>query len=210
MVHARSHLVARVVAVLGLLALSSVLSACSSAVAAPAEYAVYAEHSDSNKPIVSGWNARVFNRKEVQSGTSISLDDKTGVVTLKPGLYHITTSSIVTYSDPKDPNSTLIPMKTAASGGYSRLRYLKDADPPSTGPPSVADINTSMAKAISVGTVINADTLPSAIDTFLKVETDAQVVLEHQVGDPIKDIYLQFNGNGSTWHVFARMTIQKL
>jgi hypothetical protein len=33
-----------------------------------ADYAVYAEYSLSNKPMVAGWNARVFNKKEIQEG----------------------------------------------------------------------------------------------------------------------------------------------
>jgi hypothetical protein len=33
-----------------------------------APIADYAEYSLSNKPMVAGWNARVFNKKEIQEG----------------------------------------------------------------------------------------------------------------------------------------------
>ena len=144
----------------------------------------------------------------MQSGTSISLDDKTGVVTLKPGLYHITASSLVAYYDSKHPAN--IPMVSLPPGGYARLRYLADASPPNGDEPPVAEINASNGKALSVGLGSNADAIPSTMETFVKVESEAKLVVEHQIGDQVKDLYLQNSGNGSSWHVFARIAIQRL
>src|ERR1700722_3177716 len=55
---------------------SATVAACGRGQQAPlADYAVYAEYSLSNEPMVAGWNTRVFNKKEVQEGGNISLDD---------------------------------------------------------------------------------------------------------------------------------------
>lgn len=190
------------------LAIVATLAGCDTNPSTPtAEYAVYAEYALTSKPAVRGWNTRVFNTQEVQEGQSISLDNKTGVVTLKPGRYHITASSIVSYYDPA--NLTTIPMNPTPAAGYARLRRVEDATPPDA-KPTTELINASNTKAIQVGTGSNADVIPSLMDTFLKVDTETKLVLEHQVGDQVKDVYLQVNGNGSIWHISARIAIQRL
>ncbi|MCV7195553.1 hypothetical protein [Mycobacterium angelicum] len=193
---------------LALIATAATVAGCDRHPATPtAEYAVYAEYALTNKPVVPGWNTRVFNTREVQEGQSISLDDKTGVVTLQPGRYHITASSIVNYYD--SANLTTIPMNPTPAAGYARLRRLEDATPPNA-KPTLHLINSSNSKALSVGTGSNADVIPSLMETFLKVDTETKLVVEHQVGDQVKDIYLQVNGNGSIWHINARIAIQRL
>ncbi len=169
-----------------------------------AEVAVYAEHSDTMKPMtldaslpaqMQGWNVRVFNRVEVQSGNSIQLQNGTGVVTLGPGLHHITAISIVTYDGLASPGRVSTDAEPFA--GYCRLRY---ADKP--GCPN--------EEAIAVGTMSTANMDASTIDTWLEVEESAQLVLEHQVGNDLANLYLQGNWQQSSWHVFARISIQRL
>lgn len=196
-----------VVAVL-VLAGSAALVACGRDEGTPtAEFAIYAEHSLSNKPMVRGWNTRVFNKREVQEGQSISLDDQTGVVTLKAGRYHITAMSLVNYYDPANP--TVIPNSSTPAAGYARLRYLQDALPPDT-VPTVDVIDASNAKALSVGTGSDANALPSFMETFVEVDDQAQLVVEHQIGDDVKDVFLQVNSNGSSWHINARISIRRI
>jgi hypothetical protein len=194
--------------IVSVVALAASVAACSrSQEPAAVDYAVYGEYSLSSKPMVAGWNTRVFNKREVEEGKNISLDDQTGVVTLKPGRYHVTAMSLVNYVDPANP--TVIPTVLAPPAGYARLRYLKDALPPDTVP--TADvINASNAKALSVGTGSDANALPSFMDTFLNVTDEAKLVVEHQVGEDVKGLYLQVNENNSVWHINARITIQRL
>jgi hypothetical protein len=203
-----SRSVASVVSAVTLIVGAAAVTACSrSQEPAAADYAVYAEHSLTSKPMVAGWNTRVFNKREVEEGKNISLDDQTGVVTLKPGRYHITAMSLVNYADPANP--TVIPTVLAPPAGYARLRYLEDALPPDTVP--TADvINASNAKALSVGTGSDANALPSFMDTFLNVTDEAKLVVEHQVGEDVKGLYLQVNENNSAWHINARITIQRI
>lgn len=169
------------------------------------EIAVYAEHSDSMKPMtidptlpekMSGWNVRVFNRTEVRRGNSIHLEQGTGVVTLGPGLHHITASSLVTY-DRLSPIPGRVSTEQWPFGGYARLRY---ADKPGC-------INE---EAIAIGTMTNANMLPSLIDTWLEVKDRARIVLEHQIGADVRNLYLQGTWVESTWHVFARIAIQRM
>lgn len=183
-------------------------AACSRAQeVSPADYAVYAEYSLTNKPMVPGWNTRVFNRREVEEGDHISLDDQTGVVTLKEGTYHITAMSLVNYYDTEKP--TIIPNSLTPPAGYARLRHLEDALPPDT-VPTIEVIDASNARALSVGTGSDANALPSFMETYLKVDDGAEIVVEHQVGDEIEGLYLQSNANGSVWHINARISIRRL
>jgi hypothetical protein len=203
----RSRSIAPLVSIVALIA-STAVAACSRGQEAPAaDYAVYAEYSLSNKPMVAGWNARVFNKKEVQEGGDISLDERTGVVTLRAGLYHVTAMSLVNYYDVANP--TIIPTSVTPPAGYARLRYLEDALSPDV-VPTIDVINASNAKALSVGTGSDANALPSFMDTFVRVQDKANLVVEHQVGNEVKGLYLQVNANGSVWHVNARITIQRI
>lgn len=167
-----------------------------------ADIAVYAEHSDSQKIVQPGWNARVFNRVEMELGSAIRRSGETGVITLGPGVYHITGSSQVTYDDlaphPRTPGWNT---EARPNGGYCRLRHTSALPP--------AQIKNE--EAIVVGTISNANMLPSLIDAYLDVPYRAEIVLEHQVGDDgVEGIYLQDNAVGSPWHVFARIAIHRV
>ncbi|HEY5257865.1 MAG TPA: hypothetical protein VIJ12_05735 [Candidatus Baltobacteraceae bacterium] len=182
----------------GFLAALCALVACPAAVAAaPADVAVYAEYSPASKVIAANWNTRIFDKREFQEGSRISLEDGTGVITLQPGLYHVTASSLVTYFDPSSPTTT--PVNANPPGGYARLR---NADDPAQ--------TTKNEKALAIGTVSNADTIPSLIDTYLRITKTTRMVLEHQIGTEITGVYLHVYTANSAWHVFARIAIQRV
>jgi hypothetical protein len=141
-------------------------------------------------------NTRLFNRVEAQSGDSIKLDKSTGVVTLKPGTYHITATSIVTYYDPATDTDGRVTNQARSWGGYSRLRY--------------RDKPARQDKAIAIGTISSANMLPSTIDTYLKVDKEAEIMLDHQSGAHVEGLYLQVAVGGSADHVFARISILRL
>jgi hypothetical protein len=169
------------------------------------DVAVYAEHSDSKKPMTvddslpplqAGWNVRVFNRTEVKRGRNIHLEQGTGVVSLGVGLYHITASSLVTYDDLAAEGRVTTDAEPFA--GYSRLR-------------SAALPGCTNEEAIAIGTMSTANMIPSLIDCWLEVKDERmQLVLEHQVGNVVDHIYLQGIWAHSSWHVFARIAIEKV
>jgi glycosyl transferase family 2 len=163
----------------------------------PVEVAVYAEHSDTTKPMAPDWNTRIFNRIEVQVGQSIRLEKGTGHVILGPGLYHITGCSIVMYNDPDHPVDGRMSIEIRPFGGYCRLRRAADVDCPNE-------------KAIAIGTMTNSNLLPSLIDTYFNVEQETRIVLEHQIGKEIANMFLQLYVVESTWHVFARLSIERV
>lgn len=159
------------------------------------EYAVFAEYSLTTKEMtLEGAHTRVFNTIEVPSRGGISLDTSTGVVTLTPGTYHITAVSIVTPY--REGDTERVTLDTQPWAGYCRLRY--------------RDKPAREDKAIALGTISNANMLPSTIDTYLHVEKTAEIVLEHQIGRDPKGFYLQVNVGGSSDHVFARISIHRL
>lgn len=172
------------------------------------DFAVYAEHSDSNKGMVStggmygGWNARVFNRTEVHpAGTSMGLESKTGVVVLTRGIYHITAVSIVSYFDGESHGG--VPSRNPAFGGYCRLR---DENRPGC---ETAE-GCRNEDAVAIGTMSTANMLPSLIDTYLQVDREARLVLEHQIGSEVAGVNLQLYVVNSTWHVMARISIARV
>ena len=173
------------------------------------DFAVYAEHSDSNKGMVStggmygGWNARVFNRTEVHpAGSSIRLESGTGAVVLTRGIYHITAVSIVSYFEGESHGGG-VPSRNPAFGGYCRLR-----DESRPGCETAEDCRNE--DAVAIGTMTSANMLPSLIDTYLKVDDEARLVLEHQIGSEVAGVNLQLYVVGSTWHVMARISIARV
>jgi hypothetical protein len=160
------------------------------------EFAVYSEYSDSNKPMQPEANPRVFNRVEVQSGECIGLDQNTGVVTLRPGAYHITASSLVTPYYPATDIDGRVTDDPRPLGAYCRLRYRDKPNREDT--------------PIAIGTVSTINMLPSLIDTYLQVDHDAEIVLDHQAGADVENLYLQVTVGDSSWHVFARISIHRL
>lgn len=158
--------------------------------------AVFAEWSDSDKPMVPEANIRVFNRVEVPSAGSIRLNEQTGGVTLSPGTYHITASSIVTPYYPETDTDGRVTPQPRPYGGYARLRY--------------SDKPAREDTPIALGTISNVNMLPSLIDTYLHVDDEVEIMLDHQVGADVEGLYLQVAVTGSSWHVFARISIHRL
>jgi len=158
--------------------------------------AVFSEYSDSDKPMAPGANTRVFNRVEVESAGAIRLEEGTGVVTLMPGVYHITASSIITPYDPRTDTDGRVSPQARPWGGYCRLRY--------------RDKPAREDTPIALGTISNANMIPSLIDTFLRADHPVEIVLDHQAGEEVEGLYLQVAVTGSSWHVFARIAIQRL
>jgi hypothetical protein len=150
---------------------------------------------ESLPPRARGWNVRVFNRTEAEKGRSIRLEKGTGVVTLGPGLYHVTASSLVTYDDLAAKGK--VTTDAEPYGGYCRLRFAKDA-------------GCDNEQAICVGTMSTANMLPSLIDTYLEVTEEVGIVLEHQIGNNVAHVYLQGIWEDSSWHVFARIAIHRM
>jgi hypothetical protein len=175
------------------------------------DLAVYSEMSPNGlKKVAPGWNTRIFNKADVTppAGSSIGVDMTTGYITLKRGTYHITASSLVTYNDLKvDPAAPGWITHERPNGGYARLRDASLKPDPTTKMVGNED-------AIIVGTISNANMVPSLIDTYYTVTADSiTLLLEHQVGEVVDTIYLQDNTAGtftSEWHVFARISIRKL
>jgi hypothetical protein len=206
-----ARLAALIALVLGLSSAACEENAATAANAAVHDLAVYSEMSPSGlKKVAPGWNTRMFNRVDVAPppGSSISIDMKTGYITLKRGTYHITASSNVTYNDLKtDPLAPGWITHERPNGGYARLRDANLKPNPETNRVDNED-------SIIVGTISNANMVPSLIDTYFTVTADSiTVLLEHQVGDVVDTIYLQDNTAGpftSEWHVFARIAIRKL
>ncbi|MDB4916782.1 MAG: hypothetical protein JWM95_4426 [Gemmatimonadetes bacterium] len=165
----------------------------------PLELAVYAEHSPDMKALQPGWNARVFNKTEVEEGSSIRFNATTGVISLSAGVYHISGSSSITYNDlAEHPDGQGWNTKVRPNGAYCRLRYAKDVDCPNE-------------DAIVIGTIGNANMVPSLIETYLDVPRFTEIVLEHQAGfEGVDGIYLHDNSAKSTWHVFARISIRRI
>jgi hypothetical protein len=65
-------------------------------------------------------------------------------------------------------------------------------------------------EAIAIGTMSTANMTPSTIDTYFQVNEPVRIVLEHQVGNKVDDIYLQGTWMSSSWHVFARISIRRV
>ena len=158
--------------------------------------AVFSEYSDSDKPMAPGANTRVFNRVEVESAGGIRLEEGTGVITLPPGTYHVTASSIITPYDPGTDVDGRVSPQARPYGGYCRLRY--------------RDRPAREDTPIALGTISNANMIPSLIDTFLRADRPVEIVLDHQAGEQVEGLYLQVAVTGSSWHVFARIAIQRL
>ena len=95
---------------------------CGSAKMPAPEYAVFTEFSPDSKLLVGGWNTRVFTDADAQRGAAIRCDFTTGIVTLAPGIYHISGFSMVAYNSGR---------RASRDGDHSRpgrWRLLPSAD----------------------------------------------------------------------------------
>jgi hypothetical protein len=144
-----------------------------------------------------GMNTRVFNHVDAHSPDgAIQLDESTGVITLPPGTYHITGFSSVIYYTGKEPPEMIEP-RSPANGGYCRLRRAEE-DP--------EDHNAGFV----FGSACTANGVPSLVETYFTTFEGARIVMEHQCGSEVKDIYLRVYSDGSSAHVFARLSFRRL
>jgi hypothetical protein len=161
-------------------------------------YAVFSEHSPENKPMQAGMNTRVFTNIDAIEGDAIRLDPRTGVITLVPGTYHISGFSSTVYYAETDPPE-MISTRDPANGGYCRVWNMKET----------TDLRDN-AKAIVVGSASTANAVPSLFETYFTTDEKAEIILEHQSGSNVADVYLRVFTMDSPWHVFARIAIRRL
>lgn len=169
------------------------------------EYAVFTEFSPASKPMVPGWNRRVFTDTDARKGDAIQCDFATGIVTLAPGSYHITGLSMVAYTTGTEPPETTT-IRSPASAGYCRLRTI---DPgAAVQPTDLRELPNSDPSIICIGSPSTANLAPSLFETFYETDKTAQLLLEHQSGSNPDQIYLRVFVQNSKWHAFARISIR--
>lgn len=171
------------------------------------DYAVFTEFSPASKPMVPGWNRRVFTDTDARKGDAIQCDFATGIVTLAPGSYHVTGLSMVAYTTGKEPPETTT-IQSPASAGYCRLRRF---DPTvAADPANLRELSNSAPAIISIGSPTTANLSPSLFETFYEADKTTQMLLEHQSGSNPDQIYLRVFVQNSRWHAFARISIRGL
>lgn len=171
------------------------------------EYAVFTELSPVSKLMAPGWNRRVFTDTDMRKSNAIQCDFETGIVTLAPGVYHITGLSMVAYNTGSElPEMTTI--RAPASAGYCRLRAFD---------PNVAVDSTNLRAidngdpaVICVGSPSTPNLVPSLFEAFYETDKTTRILLEHQSGTKPEQIYLRVFTENSKWHAFARISIRGL
>lgn len=170
-------------------------------------YAVFTEFSPASKPMVPGWNRRIFTDTDARKGDAIQCDFATGIVTLAAGAYHITGLSMVAYTTGSEPPETTT-IRSPASAGYCRLRIV-DPDV-AVQPANLRELPNSDPTIICIGSPSTANLAPSLFETFYETDKTAQLLLEHQSGSNPDQIYLRVFVQNSKWHAFARISIRGL
>lgn len=178
--------------------------ASAQAAAGGPDYAVFTELSPESKPLKAGWNTRVFTDTDARNGKAIQCDFATGIVTVAPGVYHISGLSIVTYNTGGEP-AEMATVRAPASAGYCRLRLL---GPTYVDPENIKNEDPSV-KCIGSGATANMG--PSLFETYLTTTApETKMLLEHQAGSKPEQIYLRVYTQNSKWHVQARISIRRL
>ena len=173
----------------------------------PTDYAVFTELSPASKPAKPGWNRRIFTDTDIRKGSAIQCDFMTGIVTLAPGVYHVSGLSTVAYFTKDDPPETIV-TRSPASAGYCRLRrFDPDAVVDST---NMRGLPNSDPSVICIGSPSTANLVPSLFEAFYETDKPAQLLLEHQSGSKPEQIYLRVFVENSQWHVFARIAVRRL
>jgi hypothetical protein len=175
--------------------------------AGAADYAVFTELSPDTKKMSPGWNRRVFADTNVRTGAAIQCDFATGVVTVAPGLYHITGFSTVTYYSGSEPPETTA-VRAPAAAGYCRLRQV--AAGTTSDPLDLHAIDNGDPSVLCVGSTGTANMMPSLFETFYKTDRATPLVLEHQSGSNPDQIYLRVFIQNSKWHALARLSVERL
>jgi hypothetical protein len=168
------------------------------------DYAVFTEMSPESKPLKAGWNTRVFTDTDARNGNAIQCDFATGIMTVAPGLYHISGLSIVTYNTGGEPPE-MATVRSPASAGYCRLRLLETT-------PDNPEANKNEHPSVKcIGTGATANMGPSLFETYLTTTApETKMILEHQAGSNPEQIYLRVYTQNSKWHVQARISIRRL
>jgi hypothetical protein len=175
-----------------------------SAQASGPDYAVFTEFSPESKPLKAGWNTRVFTNTDARNGNAIQCDFATGIVTVAPGVYHISGLSIVTYNTGGEP-AEMATVRAPASAGYCRLRLVGQND----GNPD--DIKNEDPRVKCIGSGATANMGPSVFETYLTTTApETKMLLEHQAGGNPQQVFLRVYVQNSKWHVQARISIRRL
>ncbi len=200
----RRHLLAGGAATL-LTSLSALRHASAQTAAASGpDYAVFSELSPESKLLKAGWNTRVFTNTDARNGNAIQCDFATGIVSLAPGVYHISGMSIVTYNTGGEPPE-MATVRAPASAGYCRLRLLEAT------PDNPEEIKNEHPSVKCIGSGATANMGPSLFETYLTTTApETKMLLEHQAGSNPEQIYLRVYVQNSKWHVQARISIRRL
>lgn len=168
------------------------------------DYAVFTEFSPESKLLKGGWNSRVFTNTDARNGNAIQCDFATGIVTVAPGVYHISGMSIVNYNSGGEPPE-MATVRAPASAGYCRLRLL---GPTNVNPDDIKNEDPSIK---CIGSGATANMIPSLFETYLTTTApETKMLLEHQAGSNPQQVYLRVYIQNSKWHVMARISIRRL
>ena len=167
------------------------------------DYAVFTEMSPESKLLKAGWNTRIFTDTDARNGNAIRCDFATGIVTVAPGVYHISGMSVVTYNTGGEPPE-MATVRAPASAGYCRLRLVGATD---VNPDDIKNEDPSV-KCIGSGATANMGA--SLFETYLTATAETKMLLEHQAGGNPQQIYLRVYTQNSKWHVQARISIRRL
>jgi hypothetical protein len=153
-----------------------------------------------------GWNTRVFTSTDSRKGNAIQCDFANGIVTVAPGVYHISGMSIVAYDSGSEPPE-MATIRAPASAGYCRLRTL-GSNPIID--PGMRDIGNDDPSVLCVGSPSSANLTPSLFEAYFETDRPARMILEHQAGSNPEQIYLRVFTQNSKWHAMARIGIRKI
>ena len=170
------------------------------------DYAVFTELSPESKLLKGGWNTRVFTNTDARKGNAIQCDFATGIVTVAPGLYHISAMSIVAYNSGGEPTE-MTTIRSPASAGYCRLRTLGSSPVVDRG---MRDVGNDDPSVISIGSPCSASLTTSLLEVYFETDRPARLILEHQAGSNPEQIYLRVFTQNSKWHAVARIGIRKI
>jgi hypothetical protein len=170
------------------------------------DYAVFTELSPESKPLKAGWNGRVFTDTVSRKGSAIQCDFATGIVTVAPGLYHITGLSMVAYNSGGEPPE-MTTIRAPASAGYCRLRHLAGT---AAVDPGMREVSNDDPSVLCIGSPCTANLTPSLFETYFETATPARLTLEHQSGSNPEQIFLRVYTQNSKWHAMARIGIRRI
>lgn len=156
------------------------------------EFAVYSEYSNKRTSLQPGASVRIFNHVDSEQGESIQLCPDTGIIHLKQGTYHITASA----ASGMDTNTnTDIQTYSLENEAYCQLSY-------------ASKLEQDQAP-ISIGSQACHDMMPSLLDTCLRVEVNASIVLEYLIDSQERSAKPALEDDSGLC-VFSRISILKM